>query len=204
MKYEKEISELLISNAIKLIAEGGFEKATTKELTHCSGDLPGFKMNEIYIYRIFGSKENLYAAAFATLDKELFDAFKAAAISVGGFTHTSREKIYEFLAMAWSFIVGNEVRCRCYIRYLYSIYFKDQSLENHNRLFKEIIAQISTLFKDEADVGSIMHSVFVSIFDFAIRVFNNTLEDSEENRPHIYNVIYCMMATYFKDPVAVP
>lgn len=37
MKREAEIKELLISNAIHLIAEGGFEKATTKELTHCGG-----------------------------------------------------------------------------------------------------------------------------------------------------------------------
>ena len=25
------------------------------------------------------------------------------------------------------------------------------------------------------------------------------LEDSDINRPHIFNVLYCMMATYFKD-----
>ena len=30
MRYEAEIKELLIENAIHLIAEGGFEKATTK------------------------------------------------------------------------------------------------------------------------------------------------------------------------------
>ena len=51
MRYEAEIKELLIENAIHLIAEGGFEKATTKELTHCGGHLPDFKMNEAYIYR---------------------------------------------------------------------------------------------------------------------------------------------------------
>ena len=49
MRYEAEIKELLIENAIHLIAEGGFEKATTKELTHSGGALPDFKMNEVYI-----------------------------------------------------------------------------------------------------------------------------------------------------------
>lgn len=43
MKREAEIKELLISNAINLIAEGGFEKATTKELTHYGGHLPDLK-----------------------------------------------------------------------------------------------------------------------------------------------------------------
>ena len=46
MKREAEVKEQLISNAIHLIAHGGFEKATTKELTHCGGHLPDFKMNE--------------------------------------------------------------------------------------------------------------------------------------------------------------
>ena len=76
MRYESEIKELLIENAIHLIAEGGFEKATTKELTHCGGQLPDFKMNEVYIYRFFGSKEKLYETAFVRLDTELFHAFK--------------------------------------------------------------------------------------------------------------------------------
>ena len=52
MKREAEIKELLINNTIRLIAEGGFEKATTKELAHC-GDAPAdLKMNEVYIYRL--------------------------------------------------------------------------------------------------------------------------------------------------------
>ena len=72
MKNEVVVRELLIANALHLIAEGGFESATTKELTHCGGSLPDFKMNEVYIYRIFGSKEQLYESAFIQLDRELF------------------------------------------------------------------------------------------------------------------------------------
>ena len=68
MKHEAEIKELLVKNAIHLIAQGGFESATTKELTHCSGSIEGLRMNEVYIYRLFGSKEYLYEAAFEMLD----------------------------------------------------------------------------------------------------------------------------------------
>ena len=203
MKHEQEIKELLISNAIHLIAEGGFEKATTKELTHCGGNLPDFKMNETYIYRLFGSKENLYASAFATLDRELYDAFFKAAGAVGGFGQNAKEKIYKFLEMAWRFIIDNEERCRCYIRYYYSIYFRGDSLEAHNRLFSGMIKEMSPMFVEEADVAAIIHSVFVTLFDFAIRVFNGALEDNDINRPHIFNVLFCMMSTYFKVPTTV-
>ena len=58
---------------------------------------------------------------------------------------------------------------------------------------------MTPIFKDEADVEAILHSVFTAMFDFAIRVYNEELENSDINRPHIFNVLYCMMATYLKE-----
>ena len=199
MRYEAEIKELLIENAIHLIAEGGFEKATTKELTHSGGQLPDFKMNEVYIYRFFKSKENLYEAAFVRLDTELFYAFKHGVEIVGGFENDRKEKLGKFFSMAWQFVLGNEERCRCYVRYYYSIYFKGHSREAHRKLFEGIVSEMTPIFKEEADVEAILHSVFTAMFDFAIRVYNGELEDSDINRPHIFNVLYCMMATYLRE-----
>ena len=85
MKREAEIRGLFVENAIHLIAKGGFEMATTKELTHYRGHLPDIKMNEVYIYRLYGSKENIYAAAFQCLDLEVYEAFKNGIAAVGGF-----------------------------------------------------------------------------------------------------------------------
>ena len=202
MKFETEIKDLLINNTIHLIAEGGFEKATTKELTHCSGDLPGFKMNEVYIYRLFGSKECLYASAFNALDAELHQSFYTAFSAVGKLDGDIKKKMYEFFLKAWNFILGNEERCRCYLRYYYSIYFPRLSRKNHNALFQGIIECISPLFKEEADVTAIMHSVFLALFDFCVQVYNGDIQDDETNRPHVFNVLYCMMKTYFKESVA--
>ncbi len=199
MKREAEVRELLVSNAIHLIAEGGFEKATTKELTTCGGHLPDLKMNEVYIYRLFGSKERLYEAAFLQLDTELVHSFQNGVRALGGFEQDTKERLHVFFLKSWHFVLGNEEKCRCYIRYYYSIYFKGNSLKTHEQLFKGIIAEMEPLFKEEADVTSILHSVFTALFDFAIRVYNGGLEDNDVNRPHIFNVLYCMMATYLKD-----
>lgn len=199
MKHEADIKELLIANAIHLIAEGGFEKATTKELTHCGGSLPDFKMNEVYIYRVFGSKEKLYESAFLQLDNELYAAFRRGVQAMGGFEQDTKKRLYAFFLRAWRFILGNEERCRCYVRYYYSIYYKGQSRKMHEQQFAEMIDELRVLFKSEADIESILHSVFTAMLDFAIRVYNGDLEDSEPNRHHIFNVLYCMMMTYFKD-----
>ena len=199
MKNGDAIREALIENTIHLIGNGGFEKATTKALAHSGEQLPNFKMNEVYIYRFFGSKEQLYESVFLRLDSELFytlqDGIKLAYASEG----QTKEKLYECFLTVWSFILGDEDRCRCYVRYYYSIYFKGTSLETHKKLFSGMADALAPMFKEEADVFSILHSVFTALFDFAIRVYNGELEDNEINRPHIFNVLYCMMASYFKD-----
>ena len=199
MRSEQNIREILINNTIHLIAEGGFEKATTKAITFSGDTLPDVKMNEVYIYRYFGSKKKLYESVFRQLDSELCYAFRREAKAAGGFEHDTKKKLYEFFLKAWNFILGNEERCRCYVRYYYSVYFEGDSLSFHKRHFEEVIAEMSPLFKEEADVVAILHSVFTAIFDFAIRVYNGELEDNEINRPHIFNVLYCIMVTYFKD-----
>ena len=198
MKHEAEVKELLISNAIHLIAEGGFEKATTKELAFSGGNLPDLKMNEVYIYRLFGNKEYLYESVFNRLDTELFYAFQRGVKIIGESDGDAKQRLYEFFLKAWQFILGNEEKCRCYIRYYYSIYFTRYSLESHRKLFDEVIAEMAPFFREEADVAAILHSVFTAMFDFAIRVYNGELVDNEINRPHIFNVLYCMMMTYFK------
>ena len=204
MKREAEVKNQLIANAIHLIAVGGFEKATTKELTLCGGHLSDLKMNEVYIYRFFGGKEKLYESAFRQLDTELFYAFRNGVESIGGFEEDTKDRLYELFSMAWKFILGNEERCRCYVRYYYSIYFKGNSLEAHKKLFNEMISEMTPIFKEEADVAAILHSVFTAMFGFAIRVYNGELEDSDINRPHIFNVLYCMMMTYLKNDKQQP
>ena len=204
MKREAEVKELLINNTIRLIAEGGFEKATVKEITKCGGDLPDVKMNEVYIYRIFGGKENLYRAVFARLDSDLFYKMRSAYdAAVADETAPSfREKVVKFFEHSWKFIMGHEANCRCYVRYYYSVYFCGASQETHHHHFENISSKASVLFKDEADVGAILHSVFTALLSFAIQAYNGDLEDNEINRPHIFNVLYCMMATYFKDDLS--
>ncbi len=200
MKSERYVEKILIDNAIHLIAEGGFEKATTKNLAFYNKETCDIKMNEVYIYRLFGSKEALYRSAFFCLEEELVGAFRDASAIVGDFACDTQRRLYEFFLKTWRFILNNEDHCRCYVRYYYSVYFKDKASERHNQQFTAIVNKMQPLFKEEADVRSILHSVFTTLLDFAIRVYNGELEDNEINRPHIFNVLYCMIMTYLREP----
>lgn len=200
MSKEENIMAILIDNAIHLIAEGGFEKATTKNLAHYRESPKDIKMNEVYIYRLFGSKEELYESAFLSLDKELTEMFCKAIATSSDLLIDTKKKLYQFFLMAWQFILKNEAHCRCYVRYYYSIYFKGKSLKKHTEHFALIVSNFNALFKKEADVRTIMHSVFNTLLDFAIRVYNGEIVDNETNRVHVFNVLYCMMMTYLKFP----
>lgn len=201
MKREAEVKELLISNTIKLIAEGGFEKATTKELTNYGGSLKDFKMNESYIYRIFGSKEKLYEAAFLQLDDELAGALIRGIKAMDKSEDGLKDALYAVFQKVWQFILRNEARCRCYVRYYYSNYLKGSTIEAHRKHFRKVVEVFTPLFRDDADTDNILHCVFTTVLDFGIRVYNGDLEDNEVNREHVFNVLYCMMMTYFKDSV---
>ena len=201
MKNGEVIRKDLLNNTIRLIGEGGFEKATTKAITTLGGNYPGGRVNEVYIYRIFGGKEELYEEAFLLLDRELITMLGGSARAVGGFEENTKEHLYEFFLKAWSFILGNENRCRCYLRYYYSVYYKGRPVQTHRKDFEDFIEGMKPIFVDEADVLSILHGVFTAFFDFGIRVYNGDLEDNDINRPHIFNVLYCMMSSYFKDEI---
>ena len=203
MKREAEIKELLINNVIRLVAEGGFEKATTKAITYSGETLSDIKLNEVYIYRLFENKEHLYERTFEFLDAKLLFAFKDAVGEIDEIGTEIKNKLNKVFLKVWCFVLENETVCRCYVRYYYSVYFRGRSLEVHNKHFESVIEAFLPLFKKEADVKAIMHCVFTTLLDFAIRVYNGELENNSINASNIFNVIYCVMSSYFREGISV-
>ncbi len=196
MKNEALIRDILIENTICLIAEGGFEKATTREIAHRHGDRVDVKLNEVYIYRLFGGKEKLYAEAFQRLDRELIYAFGQANLSLAQGGNSLKEKGWLMFHHVWRFILQNEARCRCYVRYYYSVYFAGESKKNHGVEIAKKVADMASIFKKNADANALVHCVFTTMLSFANRVFNGELQDTEANAKHIYNVIYNSISDY--------
>ena len=199
MKNGDVIGHALLENTIHLIGEGGFERATTKAIVSLGIDDPNIKLNEVHIYRLYGSKELLYAEVFATLDDELFSSVRKWLTSLLESPLPLRERMQRFFMSMWEFLLGSEWRCRTYVRYYYSAYFREQSLRRHRKLVNAQEEYFSQIFKDECDVVSLIHTSFMTIMDFAIRVYNGDLEDNDDNVYHIFNLLYSSMSTYF-DP----
>ena len=98
----------------------------------------------------------------------------------------------------WRFLLKNEHRCRCYIRFYYSAYFQGEPLRRHRKLLNEQRAYFAPVFKEESDVIAIVHTVFMSMLDFANRVFNHDIEDNEENAYHIFLLLFSSLTPYLR------
>ena len=128
MKHEELLRELFIESAISLVAEGGFEKVTTRAIVHDRARLDEVRLNEAHIYRMVGGKEGLFASAFAKIDLELVSLVRQSRDFCGG-----------FLAV-WRYLCANEKKCLFYARFYYSIYFCGAAKEKHVSAYGTILA----------------------------------------------------------------
>ncbi|MBE6595461.1 MAG: TetR/AcrR family transcriptional regulator [Ruminococcaceae bacterium] len=199
MKHEALIREFFIENTIHLIALGGFEMATTRAIVHERAALAEVKLNEAYIYRLFGGKDQLFAAVFEQLDQELTSLVRCSLTAFREAGIPFRERAEQLFRSVWDFLLSDEGKCRCYVRYYHSVYFTKYSHDAHMRAYGEIAEAVSSAFKPKADVISLLHHTLTVMLDFAVRVYNGDLENSETNAEHIFNVIYAALLPYLKE-----
>ncbi|MBR4295346.1 MAG: TetR/AcrR family transcriptional regulator [Clostridia bacterium] len=197
MKNEEIYRELFIENTLRLVAEGGFEKATTRAIAGECREVGDVKVNEAHIYRIYGKKDNLFADVFSILDCELLAAVKEGLQEFD--KESDKRKQWELLfTRLWNFLLTDEGKCRYYVRYYYSAYLKGESLRAHQAKFRDFICDMMPYFTENADVCSILQHVVTVMLSFAICVYNGTLLNDDNNVPHVFNVIYSSVHPYLR------
>ncbi len=193
MKRE-EISRSLIDGTIRVIAREGLDKASTKQIGRATS------INEVYIYRCFADKDDMFAKAFDVLDEELLaKTMKHVEIMyVQEMDYETRCRFY--FKKIWEFLLSDKDRCLTYMRYLYSPYFTKYSAENHEKRFLPLVEKIKDAFLDETDVWMILNHILNVMFDFAIKVHNGQMSDGDDYTEHVFRVIYASVKQYFRNP----
>ncbi len=187
-----ELRQGLIDGTIHVIARDGLDKASTKQIGLATS------INEAYIYRCFEDKEDMFAKAFAYLDDELV-AKAMQHVSV----MYMREMEYEmrcriFFTSIWRFILGNRNKCLAFIRYYYSPYFSRYSAEEHKKRYIPLVDKFKDAFREEANVWMIMNHILTTMLDFAVKVFDGAVSDSDDTAEHVFRLIYVSVRQYFK------
>lgn len=190
---QDDLRQALIDGAIHVIAQNGLDKATTKAISRATG------INEVYIYRIFESKEKLFEKAFEYLDKQLVDKtlLHIDVMYMAEMDYETRCRIY-FLAI-WRFLVGNKDEILMYVRYYYSPYFKKHSAGEHKLRYTPVVIKFKDAFKAEADVWMILNHILNVMLDFAVMVHNDEMPKYDNYTEHVFRVIYASVKQYFKN-----
>lgn len=187
-----ELRLKLIDGTIQVIAKYGLDKASTKQIGLATS------INEAYIYRCFEDKEDMFAKTFSSLDEELVNK---------AMQHVSvmymQEMEYEmrcrvFFSSIWKFLLGNREKCLAFIRYYYSPYFSIYSAKEHKERYIPLVDKFKDAFRQEANVWMILNHILTTMLDFAVKVFDNAVEDNDDTAEHVFRLIYCSVRQYFK------
>ena len=188
----QDMREKLIARTISVIANEGLDKTTTKAITTGTG------INEAYIYRHFSDKTDLLSKTFDKLDDELV-AKVAQHLPVMYMQELEYElRCRVFFEAVWKFILGSKEKCLAFIRYYYSPYFTKYSVESHRKRYVPIVEKFKDAFKDEADVWMILNHILNVMLDFAVKVYNGEMPDSDNYSEHVFLVIYRSVEQYFR------
>ena len=191
MKHQN-VRNRLIENTIRIIAENGFDKTTTKAI------VSGTDINEAYIYRDFSDKEDLFVKVFDQLDEELI-AKLMQHLPVMYMSELEFEvRCRVFFTAVWKFLLGNKEKCLAFVRYYYSPYFNKYSADRHKQRYRPLVEKFSEAFIDEADVWMILNHILNVMLDFAVKVHNDHMSKEDSYSEHVFRVIYRSVEQYFK------
>ena len=180
----------LLHSTIVVVARDGLENATTKAIaTNAS-------VNEAYIYRIFESKESLLHETFVYLDKELVARLLVhlPVMYMPGWDFEIRCRA--LFSAVWGFLTSNRDECLCFLRYYYSPYFRKHSSEEHRARYERVVELMTPAFRPRADVWMLLNHMLNIMLDFAVKIFDGDLKDSEKTAQHVFTLVYASIKPY--------
>lgn len=185
-----DVRSTLIKQTIKVVANEGFDKTTTKAIVGDTG------INEAYIYKFFKDKDDLLKATFSALDEELCSkALKHVSVMwMPEMNFQTRCQL--FFTAIWQFLLGNREKCITYVRYYNSQYFRKYSSDEHKKRYLPLVDKCSVAFRAEANIWMILHHILETMLGFAIKVFNEELKDNDDTAKHVFILVYGTVCSY--------
>ena len=196
MKEEQKqaMREQLIKNTVALVAKGGFEKATTRGITHSGQPLQDFNMNEVYIYRLFGSKEKLYATAFCQIDRELSYAVHTRVQQVNTATCDRKSGLHAILTVVRQYVLEHPDHIAFYAQYYHSVYCPGEIENAHVKAWEGVVNVLRPWFRPSTNVDLLLHGAFLLVLDYFVRSYWNELTVSGLEIERVCETVYSMLA----------
>ena len=182
----------LIGSAIRTISEVGIDHATTKLLATNAG------LNEVYIYRIFGGKDELFKEAFISIDKSFSDALLSFLPIVYDKSIDIRVRFRKLFEKVWQYALDDKEQCSFFIRYYYSRCYTNAMTEDRKRIYFKIIKIFETAFSHGADAWWLFNHILDVIFSSAVKILREEIPDNKQTEEKIFDLIYSAIQPHLK------
>lgn len=182
MKQE-EIRQKLMESAIHVVATEGIHKATTKAIAAHSG------VNEVYIYRMFEDKDDLFAQTFALIDSELIACILKYVPIMQMKGIDIEERCHIFFRSCWKNILDYN-KCSFFIKYYYSQYYNSYSPLKRRKAYSEVIESFTPAFKPGTDVWRMFNRILDIVYSTIIKILRNEIPDNDETADDVFRVLY--------------
>lgn len=182
----------LIHSAIHTISEAGIDRATTKLLATTA------RVNEAYIYRIFGGKEELFEEAFLYIDKQFASHLLKCFKTVVGKSDTIKSAFRKLFSQVWDFALNDKERCSFFIRYYYSRYYSIDYSKTREKLYSKVILLIKDIFKADANTWWLLNHMLDVVFSSAVKVLRDEIPNNEQTEEKIFLLLYAALEPHLK------
>lgn len=174
----------LIKSTIHTISTVGLDRATTKLLAGSAG------LNEVYIYRIFGGKDELFKDSFTYIDKQ-FAAFLLKCFkSTPDPTFPIKENFKRIFYQIWDYSLNDKDNCSYFIRYYYSRYYTKSVGAERKEIYRDVLQAVEDIFKDSSNSWWIFNYMLDVIFSSAVKVLRDEIPNNEQTKEKIFLLLY--------------
>ena len=182
----------LINSAIHTISEVGIDRATTKILATKAG------LNEVYIYRIFGGKEELFYETFTYIDKQFANHLLKCFQSMKNSNESVKNKFYNGFSQIWDFALNDTEKCSFFIRYYYSRYYTKDCSVAREKIYHKVMLAISEIFKEGTDTWWLFNYILDVIFSSAVKVLRDEIPNNKQTEENIFSLLYAALESHLK------
>ena len=178
-----EIRQEFIKSTIRVVSSQGIQNATTKALSLDA------KLSEVYIYRYFQSKDDLFRQTFDSLDRELMLLMKRSLSRVNCNNANMKEAFRTVFHDFWNFTLGDRNKCSFFIQYYYSSYYSTHSDEERKLIYQPLLDLISQAFVDGVDAWIELNHMYDVVFPKLLRIIRGTMPNNAQTEESVYREV---------------
>lgn len=178
-----EVRQALMKSAIRVVAAQGIPNATTKALSIDS------ELSEVYIYRYFESKDDLFKQTFDYLDKELMLLMKRSISRVNCKNANMKEVFRTVFGDFWSFTLGDRNKCSFFIQYYYSSYYSTHSDVERKMIYQPLLDMIAPAFVNGVDAWIELNHMYDIVFPKLLRIIRGTMPNNDQTEESLYREV---------------